>query len=55
MCFGCKKKEDPQISFYYWNTIFNIDKTEQNYLDTLKGFNDKYNQDIHIDRTVSKH
>ena len=35
LCFGCKKKEDPQISFYYWNTIFNIDKTEQNYLDTL--------------------
>ena len=35
MCFGCEKKEDPQISFYYWNTIFNIDKTEQNYLDTL--------------------
>ncbi|MBK8672542.1 MAG: hypothetical protein IPN93_06025 [Bacteroidetes bacterium] len=36
LCFGCKKKEATQISFYYWNTIFNIDKTEQGYIDTLK-------------------
>jgi hypothetical protein len=30
----------------------NYPNSVQNYLDTLKGFNDKYNQDIHIDRTV---
>jgi hypothetical protein len=35
LCFGCKKKETPKFSFYYWNTIFNIDKIEQNYIDTL--------------------
>ena len=35
LIFSCKKGEKPNISFYYWNTTFNLDKREQNFIDSL--------------------